>query len=36
MRKDEIGGGKHCDRNHAQRSSHLNDHRFDPGRDLVP
>ena len=22
-RKDEIGGGKHCDRNHAQRSSHL-------------
>jgi hypothetical protein len=23
MRKDEIGGGKHCDRNHAQRSSHL-------------
>jgi len=22
-RKDEISGGKHCDRNHAQRSSHL-------------
>ena len=22
-RKDEIGGGKHCDRNHVQRSSHL-------------
>jgi hypothetical protein len=22
-RKDEIGGGKHCDRNHAQRSSHF-------------
>src|SRR5262249_755598 len=23
VRKDEIGGGKHCDRNHAQRSSLL-------------
>src|SRR6516225_11646489 len=22
-RKDEIGGGKHCDRDHVQRSSHL-------------
>ena len=22
-RKDEIGGGKHCDRNHAQRSGDL-------------
>jgi hypothetical protein len=29
-RKDAIGGGKHCDRNHAQsKVGSLTDHRFD-------